>query len=68
MSLADDITRLARQEPARNRLRPAVEPRSIREATGLQLRARASANAQGDEVVAQSTDGIFTFVVKVVRG
>lgn len=68
MSIADDITRLARQEPARQRLRNAVDPRAIRDQTGLQLRARASASAEGDEVVAKSTDGIFTFVVRVLCG
>ncbi len=68
MSLHDDIARLTPANPANNRLNDAVPPRAIREGTGLQLRARAGgAETNSEEITVQSTDGLFTFMVRVLK-
>lgn len=66
MSVADDIARLTPRPPADPRLDPARAPRAIREQTGLTR--RAAGTVQGDLVTAQSTDGLFAFAVRVIKG
>lgn len=65
MSIADDLTRLVKPPPAAPRLKTAAQPVAIRAQTGLEKMARARGDIQTEEVTAISTDGIFTFVVRV---
>lgn len=65
MSVADDITRLVRLPPAEPRLDAAGAPDAIRARTGLERKTRGGATSS-EEVTVQSTDGLFTFTVRVV--
>lgn len=68
MSLKDDIARLTPPPAADPRLAPARAPRAIRPQTGLQRRAVASAESASEEITVESSDGLFTFIVRVVKG
>ncbi len=64
MSAVDDINRLVRPAPPENRLAAAAAPRAIRAQTGLER--RQVGEVPSEEVTVQSTDGLFTFTVRVV--
>jgi hypothetical protein len=65
MSAADDLTRLVKRAPADKRLNSAAIPDAIRDKTGLERLQRAGL-AAGTDVTVASTDGLFTFTVRVV--
>lgn len=64
MSIQDDVTRLVKRPAAEKRLQPADMPEAIREQTGLE-RLKRSVTIKGEEVTVTSTDGLFTFTVRV---
>lgn len=63
--MQDDITRLVKPAPAAKRLPVAAAPAAIREQTGLERRVAGSVSSE--EVTVQSTDGLFSFTVRVVK-
>jgi hypothetical protein len=65
MSLKDDVARLVPPPPPINRLSPAVAPDAIREQTGLER--KQAGKVDSEEVTVESTDGLFTFTVRVVK-
>lgn len=65
MSLKDDIARLVPPPAVEKRLDEAATPLAIRTKTGTQP--KAAARIQGEQVTAESTDGLFTFVVTVAK-
>lgn len=65
MAIKDDIHRLAPAQKPDKRLNAASTPNAIREKTGLER--QQTGTVKGEEVTAQSTDGLFTFVVRVVK-
>lgn len=65
MAVKDDIGRLTPRQKPDNRLKPATLPAAIREQVGLER--QQTGKVKGEEVTAQSTDGLFTFVVRVVK-
>lgn len=65
MSLKDDITRLVDKKPEPKRLDGAVAPDAIRAQTGIERRRIGQVNSE--EVTVTSTDGLFTFTVRVVK-
>ncbi len=66
MSLKDDIARLAPRQTADKRLANKGNPQALREKTGLER--TQTGKVQTEQVTAQSTDGLFTFVVNVIKG
>lgn len=68
MSVKDDVARLTPLPAAGPRLKPARAPRAIRAQTGLQRRAVASVDSASEEITVESSDGLFTFIVRVVKG
>lgn len=66
MSTQDDINRLVSRPPESPRLEGAITPAAIRTKTGLERRQAGSVNSE--EVTVESTDGLFTFTVRVVKG
>lgn len=67
MSTKDDIARLTPLPAADNRLDKARAPLAIREKTGLQQRSSARADNASEEITVESSDGLFTFIVRVVK-
>lgn len=67
MSIQDDVTRLVKRPAAEKRLATAETPSAIREQTGLERLKRSGASVTGEEVTVTSTDGLFTFTVRVAR-
>lgn len=65
MATKDDINRLIDRPPADKRLDTAATPKPIRAKTGLER--RQVGDVTSEEVTAISTDGLFTFVVRVVK-
>lgn len=65
MALQDDITRLVKKPPADKRLDAAKTPTPIRAKTGLER--RQAGDVASSEVTVQSTDGLFSFTVRVVK-
>ena len=63
--MQDDISRIVRRAPPDKRLDPASSPAAIRAKTGLERKAVGDVNSE--TVTAVSTDGLFTFVVRVVK-
>lgn len=61
----DAINSLVKPAAAEKRLDAARNPAAIRSKTGLERKQAGSVNS--NEVTVQSTDGIFTFVVRVVK-
>ena len=61
-----DLNRLVNPPPADKRLAAAVKPAAIRAQTGIER--RAAGDVDSSEVTVQSTDGLFTFTVRVVKG
>ena len=61
-----DLNRLVNPPPADKRLSAAVKPAAIRAQTGIER--RAAGDVDSSEVTVQSTDGLFTFTVRVVKG
>jgi len=64
--MQDDLNRLVKKPPADKRLPGAVAPPAIRQQTGLER--RQAGEVDGREVTVESTDGLFTFTVRVVDG
>lgn len=62
--MQDDINRLVARPAPEIRLDPADTPAAIREKTGLEARRAGLVNS--NEVTVKSTDGLFTFTVRVV--
>jgi len=60
-----DINRLVDKPPADKRLDVAATPKPIRAKTGLER--KQAGEVASEEVTAISTDGLFTFVVRVVK-
>jgi hypothetical protein len=60
-----DLNRLIDKPPAEKRLDTPATPQPIRAKTGLERRQLGEVNSE--EVTAVSTDGLFTFVVRVVK-
>jgi len=68
MSVALDLNKLVWRPLPENRLDPVINPDAIRAKTGLERKQAAEASGIGsEEVTAVSTDGLFTFVVRVVK-
>ena len=63
--MRDDITRLVKRPPADKRLQAATKPVAIRSQTGLERPPGSQFNI--NEITVESTDGLFTFTVKVVN-
>jgi len=63
--LPDDINRLVKPPPAEKRLPAAVAPAAIRSKTGLERKQAGEVASQ--EVTVESTDGLFSFTVRVVK-
>lgn len=63
--MQDDLNRLIKRPPPEIRLDVAKSPPAIREQTGLER--QQTGVISGEEVTVQSTDGLFTFVVRVVK-
>lgn len=63
--IADEITRLVKPAPADKRLDAAGIPDAMRDKTGLTRRQAGIFTTE--EVTAQTTDGLFTFTVIVVK-
>jgi hypothetical protein len=64
--MQDDLNRLVKKPPAEVSLKAAGTPAAIRAKTGLER--KQAGTVQSEEVTAQSTDGLFTFIVRVVKG
>lgn len=60
-----DLNRLVAKPPADKRLDAPGTPSPIRAKTGLERRQVGEVNSE--EITAVSTDGLFTFVVRVVK-
>lgn len=65
MSMKDDIARLVDKAPAPKRLDSAINPDAIREQTGLER--KRIGKVDSEEVTVESTDGLFTFAVRIVK-
>lgn len=65
MAIKDDIYRLTPAQKPDKSLKTASTPAAIRQKTGLER--QQTGTVKGEEVTAQSTDGLFTFVVRVVK-
>lgn len=63
--MKDDLNKLVNRPPAEVRLGEPAIPLAMRTKTGLER--EAAANVEGEEVEVQSTDGVFTFVVRVIK-
>lgn len=63
--IKDDITRLVAKPPVDKRLDTAILPAAIREKTGLERQKVGKVNSE--EVTVESSDGLFTFIVRVVK-
>lgn len=64
--MQDDLNRLVKPAPPENRLADPKTPPAIRTKTGLE-RVGAGGPVNSHEVTVKSTDGVFTFTVKVVN-
>lgn len=64
-TLKDDLARLASRPAVDNRLTAAGTPPAKRAQTGIER--KQTGKVAGDTVTAQSTDGLLTFVVTVVK-
>ena len=64
--MQDDLNRLVVKPGAEKRLPAAVTPPAIRSKTGLER--RQAGEVDSTEVTVESTDGLFTFTVRVVNG
>jgi len=65
MSTKDDINRLVQRPRAEKRLPGASTPAAIRGKTGLERKTRGDVNSE--EIHAVSTDGLFSFTVRVIK-
>lgn len=63
--MQSDINRLVVKPPPEKRLAEPATPLAIRAKTGLER--RAAGEVQTEEVTVESTDGLFSFTVSVVR-
>lgn len=63
--MKDDINRLVARQPADKRLDAAGTPDAIRTGTGLERQKIGKVNSE--EVTVESSDGLFTFIVRVVK-
>lgn len=63
--MQDDINALVRKPAADVRLDPVQTPDAIRSKTGLER--RQAGLVESEEVEVQSTDGVFTFIVRVIK-
>lgn len=63
--MKDDINRLVQRPLPENRLGAATTPTAIRARTGLERKQVGDVNSE--EVTVESTDGLFTFTVRVVK-
>lgn len=63
--MRDDINRLVKPPLPENRLPAAATPRAIRAKTGLER--RQAGDVKTELVTVESTDGLFTFVVRVAK-
>lgn len=62
--MQDDINRLVKPPAPDNRLAAAATPEAIRAKTGLE--SKRAGRVDGTEVTVKSTDGLFTFTVRVL--
>jgi hypothetical protein len=63
--MQDDLTRLVKPAPAAKRLPAATTPRALRAQTGLEPRRSGDVNTA--VVTVESTDGLFSFTVTVLK-
>lgn len=63
--IKDDLNRLLAKPPAAKRLPAAATPEAIREQTGLEREKLGKVNSE--EVTVESSDGLFSFIVRVVK-
>lgn len=61
----DQFNRLVKRPEPENKLAPAATPPAIRAQTGIER--TQTGKVESKQVTAQSTDGLFTFVVNVVK-
>lgn len=66
MPIKNDIGRLVPPPDKTPRLGAAKSPTALRAKTGVERKQSAKAQA-GQEITVQSTDGLFTFTVQVVK-
>lgn len=65
--MRDDINRLVKPAAAEKRLPAAKNPPAMRAKTGLERKQADDANVTTETVTVESTDGLFSFDVTVVR-
>lgn len=63
--MKNDINRLVLNEPASPGLDAPVNPPAIREKTGLER--EQTGKIKTEEITVTSTDGLFTFIVRVAK-
>ncbi len=63
--MKDEINRLIARPPADKRLSDAGTPEAIRDGIGLER--QKMSKVASDEVTVESSDGLFTFIVRVVK-
>lgn len=63
--MKDDLNRLVAKPPADKRLNAAGTPDAIRDGIGLER--QKLGRVASEEVTVESSDGLFTFIVRVVK-
>lgn len=63
--MQDDLNRLVTPPPPEKRLAAPPEPAAIRTKTGLEP--KKASKVDSEELTTQSSDGLFTFIVRVVK-
>ena len=70
MTIHQSINQLVKRPPAENRLDPVTAPGAIGAKTGLERKQAGAVKISdlSDEITVESSDGLFTFIVRVVTG
>lgn len=70
LTIYRSVNLLVDKPPAPKKIEPPKKPPAIRSKTGLERRQAAGSGAYdaSEEVTVESTDGLFTFTVRVVAG
>jgi len=64
--MKSDLNRMIDPAPVNKRLAPAETPQAIRGKVGLER--KGAGDVKTEEVDVESTDGLFTFTVRVISG
>lgn len=64
-TVPDDLNRLVKPAPPEQKLAGAATPPAIRTKTGLER--KQAGNVDSEELTTESSDGLFTFIVRVVK-